>query len=83
MRDLGYGRDYRYDHTYEDGVAPQTYLPERLGDRRFYEPSGRGWETVAARRLEEIEAARIGEGEPAGRGGELDEGRAEVQDKDR
>jgi putative ATPase len=64
MRDLGYGRDYLYDHSYEEGVAPQTYLPERLSGRRFYTPSGRGWEAEASQRLDEVETARHGEVDP-------------------
>ena len=60
MRDLGYGREYRYDHDFDDAVAPQTYLPESLAARRFYEPTGRGWERGAAERLAAIRAARSG-----------------------
>jgi len=58
MKELGYGKGYRYDHVYEGAVAPQTYLPERLGSRRFYEPTDRGWETEAAARLESIRRER-------------------------
>ncbi len=58
MRELGYGRRYLYDHGYEQGVAPQTYLPPGLSERRFYTPTSRGWEVEAERRLTEIEAAR-------------------------
>lgn len=51
MRDLGYGTGYRYDHDWEEGVAPQTYLPPSLAGRRFYEPGDRGAENDIARRL--------------------------------
>jgi putative ATPase len=61
MRDLGYGRDYLYDHSYEEGVAPQTYLPEQLSGRRFYTPSDRGWEAEAGQRLDQVDTARHGE----------------------
>ena len=45
MRGLGYGRGYQYAHDYAGGVAPdQTYLPERLKGRRYYEPRGLGAE---------------------------------------
>ncbi|MGH7541154.1 MAG: replication-associated recombination protein A, partial [Gemmatimonadota bacterium] len=66
MEELGYGAAYRYDHDYEGGVAPQGYLPEPLAGRRFYEPSGRGWEAEAARRLREIAARRADPEEPRG-----------------
>jgi putative ATPase len=43
MKSLGYGKDYKYAHEYEGGIAPdQTYLPERLKGRRYYEPRGTG-----------------------------------------
>jgi putative ATPase len=51
MRDLGYGAGYRYDPDWEGGVAPQTYLPDSLADRRFYAPGGSGSEVDIAARL--------------------------------
>ena len=51
MRGMGYGQGYKYAHNYAGGVAPdQTYLPERLVGRRYFEPKGTGWE---GRRTEE------------------------------
>jgi putative ATPase len=44
MRDLGYGADYRYPHDYAGAVAEQEYLPEAIRQRRYYEPSERGYE---------------------------------------
>jgi putative ATPase len=38
MRELGYGRDYRYAHDFAGGTVEQQHLPDRLADRRFYEP---------------------------------------------
>ncbi|MDX1395077.1 MAG: replication-associated recombination protein A [Gemmatimonadota bacterium] len=58
MKELGYSRGYRYDHEYDGSVAPQTYLPEALADRRFYVPSRQGWEVRIAERLEEIRRLR-------------------------
>lgn len=52
MKELGYGAGYRYDHAEADAYAPQEYLPEQLEARRFYKPSGRGFESEIARRLE-------------------------------
>jgi putative ATPase len=57
MRGLGYGRGYQYAHDYEGGVAPgQTYLPERLKGRTYYQPGPLGaerslaaWRDAAAR----------------------------------
>ena len=60
MKDLGYGRGYRYDPDWAGGVAPQTYLPESLAGRRFYDPGESGEEPNIARRLGAARAARTG-----------------------
>jgi putative ATPase len=41
MKTMGYGRDYRYAHDYEGGVANQVHLPEKLKGRKVYEPNPR------------------------------------------
>jgi putative ATPase len=52
MKDLGYGKGYRYDPATEHGVADQAYLPEKLRDTRFYDPGGFGFEKTIRERLE-------------------------------
>lgn len=52
MRELGYGQDYRYAHDYEDAIVAQQHLPDNLVGRRYYEPTGRGYERAVAERLE-------------------------------
>jgi putative ATPase len=45
MRNLGYGRDYRYAHDEPDAFAAgERYLPDALPDRRYYRPVPRGLE---------------------------------------
>ncbi len=51
MKDLGYGKGYRYDPDVEGGVAPQRYLPERLLGRTFYDPGRFGFEKTLAERM--------------------------------
>jgi putative ATPase len=51
MRDLGYGKEYRYPHDFADAFVPENYFPETLGKRRYYEPSDAGHEKVIAERL--------------------------------
>jgi putative ATPase len=51
MKQLGYGKGYRYDPDEPEGVAPQTYLPQRLEGERFYEPGDAGYEVSIAERL--------------------------------
>src|SRR5262249_10221702 len=46
MRSAGYGQGYRYPHD-EGGFAEgETYLPEGLEDRRYYEPTRNGLEAA-------------------------------------
>lgn len=35
MKELGYGREYKYNPDYVDGKVVQEYLPEKLKGRRF------------------------------------------------
>lgn len=38
MRNLGYGRDYRYSHDFPNNFADQEFMPEGLEGTTFYEP---------------------------------------------
>ena len=38
MKDLDYGKDYKYPHTFPDNFTGQEYLPESLKGKVFYEP---------------------------------------------
>src|SRR5437016_10520733 len=48
---LGHGKDYKYSHDYEGGYVQQQYLPE---ERRYYEPTDRGFEAEIRKRMEEL-----------------------------
>jgi putative ATPase len=37
MKGLGYGKDYKYAHDFEDGKADMVCLPEKLKGRKYYE----------------------------------------------
>ena len=39
MKDLGYGKGYRYAHDEKDGVAEMDCLPDALAGRRYYRPT--------------------------------------------
>jgi putative ATPase len=56
MKDLGYGRGYRYAHDFEGGVVGQQNLPERLAGRRYYQPTDRGLEHDLSKRIDAIRA---------------------------
>lgn len=38
MKNLGYGKDYEYSHSYENNFSQQEYLPEELSGTKFYDP---------------------------------------------
>jgi len=52
MKELGYGAGYKYGPEYEDGYAPQEYLPKVLEGARWYEPTEFGFEKDIKRRIE-------------------------------
>jgi putative ATPase len=54
MKDLGYGKGYRYAHDFEGGVIGQQNLPERLAGRSYYQPTDRGLERELAERMARI-----------------------------
>jgi putative ATPase len=41
MKSMGYGRDYKYAHDYEGGVADQVHMPATLKGRKLYSPNPR------------------------------------------
>ncbi len=51
MKAEGYGKGYEYAHDFEGAVTRLECLPERLRGRRFYRPTGRGFEGTLAERL--------------------------------
>ncbi|KAI1128195.1 ATPase WRNIP1 [Nemania abortiva] len=44
MRELGYGKEYKYNPNYKDGKVKQDYLPDDLLSRRFLEDRDLGTE---------------------------------------
>jgi putative ATPase len=53
MKDLGYGKGYRYAHDFKDGYAVQDYLPDAIAGSLFYVPTDRGYEKMIAGRLKQ------------------------------
>lgn len=52
MKNLGYGKTYRYAHDeHEAYAAGEDYFPEEIGARTYYEPTARGLEAKIAERL--------------------------------
>lgn len=52
MKELGYGHDYRYAHDEPHAYAAgETYLPDGMGDPRWYQPVSRGLEIKIAEKM--------------------------------
>jgi len=52
MKDLGYGKGYRYAHDEEDAFAAgESYFPEDMAPRRYYDPVPRGLELQIREKL--------------------------------
>lgn len=44
MKDLNYGKDYKYAHSYEGSFVDQDFLPEEIKDVKLYEPGNNATE---------------------------------------
>ncbi len=51
MKNLGYGKSYKYAHDYPEHFVGQQNLPDSLEGKRFYTPSDQGYEQQIAERL--------------------------------
>lgn len=52
MKELGYGKGYKYAHDFKDAIVEQEHLPEEIKNKKFYEPTDRGFEKKIKERLE-------------------------------
>jgi putative ATPase len=52
MKQIGYGKDYAYDHDADEAFSGQDYWPEEMDRQTFYEPSDRGFEARVKERLD-------------------------------
>lgn len=66
MKEIGYGKGYRYAHDEPDAYAAgERYFPDAMPDRRYYEPAPRGLEikigeALTARRARDAKARDAG-----------------------
>lgn len=54
MKDLGYGKEYKYPHNYEDAFVLEQYLPKELRESRFFDPPETGFEAELKKRHDEF-----------------------------
>jgi putative ATPase len=70
MKQLDYGKGYRYAHDEEGGFAAgESYLPEGMPDPGFYQPVERGLEIKIAQKMRGLRERNAS----AGQGGDFDE----------
>ena len=53
MKKIGYGKNYRYPHDFPEARVKQQYLPQGLENRKYYRPTGRGFEKKISPGLED------------------------------
>ena len=66
MQEHGYGKGYAYAHDDPDAVAAMSCLPPALAERRYYRPTGRGFEQEIARRLDKWQSLKRRKGRAQG-----------------
>ncbi len=55
MKQLGYGKDYRYAHDEADAFAAgETYFPDDMADKEYYQPVKRGLELKIKEKLDRL-----------------------------
>ena len=67
MKQLDYGKGYRYAHDEEGGFAAgETYLPDGMEPPNFYQPVARGLEIKIAQKMDELRARNDATAPPEG-----------------
>lgn len=54
MKELGYAKDYKYAHSYENNFAEQDFLPKEIKDKRLYSPQNNPQEVKILERLKSL-----------------------------
>lgn len=54
MKELGYGKDYKYAHSYEDHFVDENYFPPELSMKKFYNPGDNQREKEMEDRLKKL-----------------------------
>lgn len=51
MKEIGYGKDYKYAHAYEGNFAVQEFMPDELTNKKIYEPQNNAKEKEIRNKL--------------------------------
>lgn len=60
MKEIGYGKEYKYAHDYPNNFAFQNYLPEEINGKKFYEPMNNARENDLRKRLKALWGEKYG-----------------------
>lgn len=54
MKELGYGKEYKYAHDYEGNFIDEEFLPSEIKDKLFYQPQNNSRETEIRKHLSNL-----------------------------
>lgn len=54
MKELDYGKDYKYAHNFKDNFVEQQFLPDEIKDKIYYSPTQNGEEKIINERLKKF-----------------------------
>jgi putative ATPase len=60
MKNIGYGKDYKYAHDYENNFVDLEFLPEKLSGKKFYDPQDNARENELRARLKALWKKKYG-----------------------
>lgn len=52
MKDLDYGKEYHYDHEFENNYYYQNYFPDKMKEKTYYTPGQFGFEKEIQKRID-------------------------------
>ena len=59
MKQLGYGKDYKYAHAYEGHFVCQQFLPDEVKEKRIWSPQNNAQETKLKERMQTLWGKRF------------------------
>lgn len=60
MKNMGYGKNYQYSHSYDNNFSPQEYLPTDIAGSKFYDPGRNAREEELRRYLKGLWGDKYG-----------------------
>jgi putative ATPase len=54
MKKIGYGKDYKYAHDYDNNFVEQEFLPDKIKGSKFYDPQNNARENEIRARLKAL-----------------------------